>query len=187
MSAPADGQPVVPVLVTERLILRAFRSDDLDAYAAMVADPAAVRFLGTGEVLNRAGAWLQMALFAGHWALRGYGLWAAQDKRSGALVGRVGLWNPEGWPGLEVGWMLAPAFWGRGYATEGARAALDFAFARLAVDDVISVIDADNAASIRVAERLGEAFVRSLTLQGRKVAVYGISRDQYRAAARARA
>ena len=178
---PADTDPVAPTLVTDRLVLRAFRDSDLDAYAAMVADPAVSRYLGRGEVLDRVGAWYQMAMFAGHLALRGYGLWAAEEKGSGVLVGRIGLWNPEGWPGLEVGWMLAPPFWGRGLATEGGRAALDFAFTHLGVEEVISVINPDNTASIRVAERLGETYARSMTLHGCPAAVYVIDRDRFRA------
>ncbi len=72
-----------------------------------------------------------MAMFVGHWSLRGYGLWAAEERATGEFVGRIGLWNPEGWPGLEVGWLLDCACWGRGLATEGARAALAYAFTTL--------------------------------------------------------
>ena len=177
---PADGDRVAPTLVTDRLVLRPFRDSDLDAYAAMVADPAVARYLGSGEVLDRVGAWYQMAMFVGHWALRGFGLWAAEDRRTGALAGRIGLWKPQGWPGLEAGWMLAPPFWGRGLATEGARATLDFAFSRLGAEEVISVIHPDNTASIRVAERLGETYARSMTLHGCPAAIYTIGRERYR-------
>src|SRR5215510_420424 len=80
---------------------------------------------------------------------------------TGVLVGRVGLFNPDGWPGLECIWALARGAWGKGYATEGARRALQYAFAELGQARVISLIRPDNTASIRVAERLGE------TLEGR--------------------
>jgi RimJ/RimL family protein N-acetyltransferase len=86
-------------LETERLRLRMFRETDLDAHAAMSADPEVMRYLGaTGEPLTRLDAWRQMAMFLGHWQLRGYGVWAVEERASGTFVGRIGLFNPEGWP-----------------------------------------------------------------------------------------
>src|SRR5207253_7997909 len=96
-------------LETPRLLLRMLRESDLDAYAAMLADPEVMRHLGDGRPLSRPEAWRNLALMVGHWQLRGYGLWAAEERATGALVGRIGLWNPEGWPGLEVGWTLRRA------------------------------------------------------------------------------
>lgn len=69
-----------------------------------------------------------MALHCGHWALRGYGQWVVERKADATLLGRCGLWNPEGWPGLELGWKVARGAWGDGYATEAARAAMHWAF-----------------------------------------------------------
>src|SRR5687767_306644 len=109
-------------LETDRLVLRLFVESDLEAYARICADPEVMKYLGSRKPLNRAEAWRQMAFFLGHWQLRGYGIWAVEEKAGGALVGRIGLHNPEGWPGLEVGWLLGRAVWGRGYAPEGARA-----------------------------------------------------------------
>lgn len=120
-----------------------------------------------------------MALYLGHWELRGYGLWAAVEKATGRLVGRLGLWNPEGWPGLEVGWLLERASWGRGLATEGGRAALAHAFERLGASRVISVIHPDNAPSIGVAERLGETFERTAHVNGFDVLIYAIDRSTW--------
>src|SRR5207245_2475331 len=132
-----DGAAMV-TLETERLLLRPFEERDLDDYARICADPEVMRHLGDGRTLNRTEAWRQMAFFLGHWTLRGYGLWAAILKATGACVGRIGLHNPLGWPGLEVGWALDQAFWGLGLATEGGRAALAYAFDRLGADHVIS-------------------------------------------------
>ena len=146
---------IIPTLGTERLTLRALEERDLDAYAAMMADPEVARFLGTGAPMPRAVAWRQMAMVLGHWRLRGYGLWAVEERATGAFVGRLGCWRPEGWPALEIGYTLARAFWGRGFASEGARASLDYARTVLDADRVCSIIRPDNAASIRVAERLG--------------------------------
>jgi len=162
-------------LETERLRLRMFRDDDLDAYARIVADPEVMRYLGDGQTLDRVGAWRQIAMILGHWTLRGYGLWAVEERATGALIGRIGCYNPEGWPGFEVGWVLARAYWGKGYATEGARRALAYAFGELRQDHVISLIYPANAASIRVAERLGEKLEGRTPLYGHDVLIYGIS------------
>ena len=96
-----------------------------------------------------------MAFQTGHWVLRGYGNWVVERKLHGVVIGRVGLWNPEGWFGVEVGWKLARHAWGQGYVMEAATAAITWAFDELDCDRLISVINPDNAASIRVAERLG--------------------------------
>jgi RimJ/RimL family protein N-acetyltransferase len=114
--------------------------------------------------------------------LRGYGLWAAEERPSGILVGRIGFWNPEGWPGFELGWMLRRSFWGRGYATEGARGALRFAFTRLEQPQVLSLIHPENAASIRVAQRLGERLLGPTEVMGKPAFVYRITRAEWEAA-----
>jgi RimJ/RimL family protein N-acetyltransferase len=171
-------------LRTERLLLRMFREEDFEQYAAMVADAEVTRYLGDGKPLAPGDAWRQMAFALGHWQLRGYGLWAVEEASTGRLAGRIGFINPEGWPGFELGWTLAREFWGRGYATEGARRALDFAFDEMGREHVISLIRPDNAPSIRVAERLGERLEGSVELLGSEALVYGISRDDWLAARR---
>jgi len=145
----------VPVLTTERLVLRGFEARDLDPYAAMMADAEVTRFLGDGRTLGRADAWRQLAMFAGHWALRGFGIWAVEERATGTFIGRIGCFEPEGWPGFEIGFALARASWGRGYAREGAQASLNFARETLERTRAISIIRPANAASIRVAQALG--------------------------------
>ncbi len=159
-------------LETERLILRQFREEDLDAYAAMVADPEVMRHLGSGP-MDREEAWRNMAMVVGHWRLRGFGMWAVEEKATGAMIGRVGCWRPEGWPGLEVGWTLRREWWGKGYATEAGRASLDAAFDRIGERHVISLIHDENQASIRVARRLGMRLEGRTELFGIAVCVYG--------------
>lgn len=172
-------------LRTERLVMRMFREEDLDEYAAMVGDPEVTRHLGDGSTLSRADAWRQMAMILGHWRLRGYGMWAVEEAATARLVGRIGFFNPEGWPGFELGWTLAREFWGRGYATEGARRALEYGFTEMGRGHVISLIRPDNLASVRVAERLGEKPERTVELHGAPALVYGITREDWLAGRRA--
>lgn len=146
---------MIPQLETERLILRGFRSEDFEAWASFLADPQTVRYLW-GEPQAPTDAWRQMALTLGHWMLRGYGMWAVERKSDRAMIGRVGMLNPVGWPGLEVGWTLGRPYWGQGYATEAAKASMRYAFLTQPVDSVISCIDPQNTASQAVALRLGE-------------------------------
>jgi len=144
------------ILETERLLLRPLRQADFEDYAAMCADREVMRYLSpTGDPLSREDAWRQMAMFAGHWQLRGFGLWAAEERQTGRFVGRIGLHYPEGWPDRELGWALCRQFWGQGLASEGARAAAGHAFRTLGWTHVISLIRPGNTRSIRVAERLG--------------------------------
>lgn len=168
------GLDSVPRLKTPRLVLRGWLPGDLEHHAAMCADPEVMRFLG--GVLDSAQSWRSMALHTGHWALRGYGQWVVQRTLGSTLIGRCGLWNPHGWPGLEIGWALARAAWGSGYATEAARAAMRWAFTVLEAPRLISVIHPDNAPSIHVAERLGLRPLREQVLHGRPVIVFGIER-----------
>lgn len=174
----------IPCITTERLVLRGFEAHDFEAYAAIMADPAVTRYLGDGQPLERVDAWRQLALVVGHWALRGFGLWAVQERDTGALAGRVGCFEPEGWPGFELGYVLARPFWGRGYATEAARAALEYARAVLGRVRVISLIQPGNAASIRVAERLGATADGSVNLNGHTANVYAYPMGAVRAPAR---
>jgi RimJ/RimL family protein N-acetyltransferase len=147
---------MIPRLETERLSLRAFSAGDFDAFAAFMADEDVTRYL-TGHPMTRADAWRSLASSIGHWHLRGYGTWAVERKEDGAFMGRVGMINPEGWPGLEVGWTLGKPYWGKGYATEAAQAALNFAFLTQPVDKIISCIHPENAPSQAVATRIGES------------------------------
>jgi RimJ/RimL family protein N-acetyltransferase len=166
---------VIPTIETERLVLRGWTEADLDPLAAMYAQERVVRYLGNAETATRDETWRAIAMMLGHWELRGYGPWAVEERMTGSFVGRIGLFNPEGWPGLEVGWVLAPDHWGKGYATEGARATLDWAFGTLDVDHVISLIHPENVASIRVAERVGETSEGTTDFRGHELLVYGIS------------
>jgi len=90
----------IPELTTPRLLMRSFRDSDIDAYAEMMSDELVARYIGDGNTLTRPDAWRQMALFAGHWVLRGYGIWAVEERETGTFLGRIGFWEPHGWPGF---------------------------------------------------------------------------------------
>ena len=143
MTDPTD----IPTLRTERLTLRAPAASDIDAYRAFYASP---RSEAVGGPKGEKGAWAVLAAHRGHWDLRGFGRWVVDDG-SGA-VGDVGLIRPEGLQEVEVVWTLFSGE-GRGYATEAARAAIDWAGDRLG--PLVSFIDRANEPSRRVAARLG--------------------------------
>ncbi|HET6545262.1 MAG TPA: GNAT family N-acetyltransferase [Rhodanobacteraceae bacterium] len=162
----------IPVIETERLRLTALGERHFEAYASMLADASSTRFVGDGQPLDRMNAWRSMAMLLGHWVLRGYGMWAVELKAGGEFAGRVGLHNPEGWPDLELGWMLMPEHRRHGYATEAGRAVLDYAFAKLGKDRVISLIRAENNTSERVARRLGGRQATTIDFLGGATLVY---------------
>jgi RimJ/RimL family protein N-acetyltransferase len=166
------------ILQTERLVLRPFRASDIDAYAALCADPEVMKFLSaSGNPISRADAWRQMAMYLGHWALRGFGTWAVEERQSGDFVGRVGLHYPEGWPDRELGWTIARRFWGRGYAGEAARAAIDHAFGALDWSHLVSLVHADNHRSARLAERLGYHVHGTAEVTGLHLTMYRLDRS----------
>ena len=164
--------PDVPELRTERLLLRGFEARDFEPYAAMMADADVTRHLGDGKPLPRAEAWRQLATFIGHWSLRGFGLWAVEERATGALLGRIGCLDPEGWPGFEVAYTLARSAWGRGYAREGAAAALRFARETRGRTEIVSIIRPENARSIRVATALGAAPADTVEFFGSPAVLY---------------
>jgi RimJ/RimL family protein N-acetyltransferase len=144
----------IPTLRTARLVLRGFGAADLDAWAAMEADPEVRRYRGN-NARTRAEAWTAMESALGQWALRGYGLFALEFAADACFAGFAGILHPADWPEPELGYSLAQEFWGQGLATEAAGAARDWAFARHGFARLASFILPDNARSIRVAERLG--------------------------------
>jgi RimJ/RimL family protein N-acetyltransferase len=154
----------IPTLETERLRLRPNRPADFEANAAFYAsDRARLR----GGQKSRGEAWILFAAEIGHWALRGYGFWAVEEKASGANCGQVGLWNPEGWPAPEVGWLVWAEHEGKGIAYEAACRARDYAYEDRGWPAVASCISDGNTRSIRLAERMGARLGRRIPREGR--------------------
>lgn len=149
-----------PRVETERLILRGRKAEDFDAYAALWADPEVTRYAG-GSPLSREDAWAKFARAAGMWALLGYGFWSVEEKATGEVVGDAGLadmrrdMTPSLDGKLECGWAFARRTWGRGYATEAMRAALAWGDFKFRGRTFSAIINPDNGASVRVAEKLG--------------------------------
>jgi RimJ/RimL family protein N-acetyltransferase len=171
----------VPILETDRLILRAPQAGDFDAWAEFAADEETMRHLGGAQ--DRAIAWRGICTVTGAWTIRGFSMFSAIEKASGRWIGRLGPWEPEGWPGTEVGWGLARDAWGKGYATEGATACIDYAFDVLGWTEVVHTIEPANVASQAVARRLGSTVLRQARMpppfQDRVVDVWGQTREQW--------
>jgi len=148
-----EDDMIGPILETERLQLRPPRPDDFESWARMAADPVATRFLGGPQC--RSAAWRNICVFTGAWIVRGFSNFSIIEKATGRWIGRAGPWQPEGWPGTEVGWALDRSAWGKGYATEVAARCIDWAFENLGWIEVIHVINPANKASVSVALRLG--------------------------------
>ena len=158
-------------LETERLVLRMFVEDDWRALHEHYSDAECTRFTFR-RALTEAGTWRAMASMAGHWQLRGYGPYALEEKATKAVLGTVGLWYPLEWPEPEIKWALARRHWGRGYASEAVRGVQRMA--RECVPDLalISLIDRENAASIRLALAVGATLERELEFAGSPFHIY---------------
>ena len=164
----------IPVLETERLLLRGFCDNDLDDVTAIFDDEHVTQHLVlTTKLLDRKGGHSIIMDALDQWKSRGFGPWAAEEKASGSVIGRIGLNYPDGWPGGEVGWTLGRNWWGHGYATEGARAAMKYAFDVLSWTDIVSVINPKNTRSIAVAMRLGHELRHTWDRDGIKLLIYG--------------
>ncbi len=156
----------VPTVVTPRLRLRAFRAADLDAYAAMQANPDVMRHMVMGRASTPAEVWRTMLMSLGSWALRGHGMWACERIDGAVFIGSVGIFHPLDWPEPEIAYSLDRPFWGQGFATEAARAARDWLFEHSPLDRAASFIRPDNVASKRVVERLGAVCEQTFELRG---------------------
>jgi RimJ/RimL family protein N-acetyltransferase len=175
MFAPA------PTLETDRLILRQPQAEDFEAWAAFAADEETMRHIGGAQA--RSVAWRGICSVTGAWQIRGFSMFSVIEKATGRWIGRMGPWQPEDWPGTEVGWGLSREVWGKGYATEGAAACMDWAFDTLGWTEAIHTIEPANAASQAVARRLGSSILRQSRMpapfEEMRVDVWGQTREQW--------
>jgi|SRR5919201_4845493 RimJ/RimL family protein N-acetyltransferase len=174
---------IVPlVLETERLLLRMPESRDVDALQAAYGDPEVMRFVGDGKPFSRQRTAVEIELYRQRWERDGFSTFVLETREEHTIVGDVGFagWDPETWrygvaaePGrrieIELGWTLARDAWGRGYATEAARVARDWAFTELRPPRLISMIFPENTRSQRVARRIGEHLERELVTASGKL------------------
>jgi RimJ/RimL family protein N-acetyltransferase len=176
-----------PVIETSRLILRMPVQADFDAgWAELHGDAECMRHLGGAQ--PRSVAWRVLAQVVGMWNLRGFSNFSVLEKATGRWVGHVGPWEPEGWPEREVGWVLHHSVWGKGYATEAARACLDFVFRELKWSRVAHMINPHNEASKAVARRLGSQLLEEVRLpppvdEAGPIEMWGQTAEAWRASA----
>lgn len=159
----------VPIIETDRLILRGPKEQDFEAFAAFGASE---RAKWVGGLYPRHRAWGGFLNLFGHWALRGYGWWMLEDKSGGAVAGRVGIAMHDGWDEPELGWHLFGGFEGKGLAFEAAKAARQHAARHQGLDGVISYVNPGNTRSVKLAERLDATYERDAELLGGLACVY---------------
>jgi RimJ/RimL family protein N-acetyltransferase len=167
----------VPSLETERLKLRGHRLDDFVGCAEMWADATVTRFIG-GKPLSEEEAWTKFLRYAGHWSLLGFGYWVVEEKATGKFVGEIGFADYKRYIELslsgapEIGWVLATAFHGKGYATEAARAVVEWGDSHFEQANTFCIIAPDNLASMRVAEKCGYRQSHLATYKGHSVLIF---------------
>jgi RimJ/RimL family protein N-acetyltransferase len=151
---------LIPELRTDRLLLRGWRAEDRERFAQMGADAEAMRFYPA--MLTRAENHARVDQYEREWSRDGFGKWAVEIPGVAAFAGSIGLAVPAFeaafTPCVEVGWRLAREHWGRGYATEAARAAIEFGFTQIELDEIVAFTVRANTRSVRVMEKLGMKF-----------------------------
>ena len=152
----------------------------MDAYARICADAEVMRYMLPARPVTHAEAAFDVQNLREHWRVHGFGHWAVEEKESGRFVGRAGLKHHDNWPldpdNTEVGYLFDRGMWGKGYATEAARAAIAFAFETLDREEVISIARPDNAASRRVMEKAGLSYAGATRWEARGIDVVWYSR-----------
>ncbi|HEX4304314.1 MAG TPA: GNAT family N-acetyltransferase [Rhizomicrobium sp.] len=161
----------IPVLETERLILRGHRREDFPDYLAMWADPDVTRFIG-GKPFTEEESWARFMRAIGHWALLGFGFWSVHEKDGGARVGEAGFLDvrrdivPSMHDVPEMGWAFAKSAQGKGYATEAVRAAITWGESHFGKTRFACIIAPENAPSLNVAAKMGFREAARTTYKG---------------------
>ncbi len=180
----AESASARPPLLTERLELRRFVGRDLGPLLTVFGDPEVMRFVGTDRrPLTGDAVKVLMRTADGHWSRHGFGLLAIVERESGRVVGEAGLQVLEAGPDIELGYTLRHAAWGRGYATEAARAVLHWAFAGLRLERVVAVADPDNDASLHILDKTGMRRLGRRHCYGAQMVEAALSLGEWRALA----
>jgi RimJ/RimL family protein N-acetyltransferase len=168
---------------TERLLLRGWRDEDVEPYARLCADPEVMKYIGGGATLTLEESGTQISWFVRHWEERGFGPWVVEEKASGAFIGFTGLVYQDEWTEgehkTEVGWRVGRSYWGQGLATEAAMASVRYGFEELSLERIISIIQPENVASRRVAEKAGLTLRGEARWRGADTAWYAIDRGEW--------
>ncbi|MFQ3615514.1 MAG: GNAT family N-acetyltransferase [Cyanobacteriota bacterium] len=167
-----------PERETQRLYLQPFQPDDLDALAALYAKPDVMRYVGHG-VRTREETQTGLHRMMAHWQAHGFGMWKLIEKGTGAFVGRAGLIYLDSTPEIEVGYALDRPFWGRGLATEAARASLQFGFDTLELERIVAIARPENRASQRVMQKLGMTYEKDAFYYNCEVVYWAIARRDF--------
>ena len=169
-------------LETERLLLRRFTPEDLDALARIAADPEVMRYIGSGRPMSRAETETALLSIIEGCERRGYGRWALIHKPGGELIGYCGLTLLDETVGVELAYLLDRAYWRNGLAAEAVAACLRHGFERLRLEKISAITHSGNAASIRLLEKVGLKFVRALRYYDIDCVQYETTREDFRAA-----
>lgn len=165
------------IIQTPRLVLRPPIGSDIEPMMVIHQDPDVMKYLDSHVSGDIGVAWRNVAIMIGHWSISGFGPWTIMLKESSQIIGRAGLWYPAGAANVELGWMIRRSDWGRGFATEAASAALEWAWQHVDTEHIVSTISAANTPSIRIAEKLGQRLESTRVVDGETIHIFGIHRS----------
>lgn len=172
----------IPTIETPNLILRAWRAEDADRWHELLQEEDILRYFPNPKPPRREKADEYIAHHRSHWDQYGYGHWAVVTRSDRRLIGWNGLEYLPELRQTELAYLLSREVWGRGYATEAARAAVKFGFDKAGLDLIIGLVHPDNAGSVRVLEKCGMSFADRLSLWGLEMSRYRVTRPVYQEA-----
>ncbi len=174
-------QTVYPVIETERLLLRMFRAEDLDAVYHLFNDADVQKYLSVENKRTREQLKTTLENLVSRWDERGFGMWCVTEKKTGEIAGYCGFQYFDNMPQVEIVFAFLKSFWGSGFATEAAKACLRFWFDELTSKEMFAATSPDNHASLRVLEKIGMCYVEQSARYRMKLVTYSISRNKYQA------
>lgn len=182
MESLGEEGEAMDVIETERLRLRRFTLDDLNAVRCIYGDSEVMRYMWDGRARTEVQIGDTLAFLMRSWEKPGFGMWAVLHKGQDEVIGRCGISFLDGTPEAEIGYILARAYWGRGYATEAANASLRYGFEQLGLERIVAVTRPDHLVSQRVLRKLGLVYERNAYYYGAEQAYYAVNREEYRPA-----